>query len=451
MAQSIGTNRPNVVIVGAGFGGLYAAQAMKRLPVNITIIDRRNFHLFQPLLYQVASGGLSPGDIAAPIRKEFAGLEHVRVLQGEIVDISPDPKEVIFKDGDRVAYDYLLVATGSRHHYFNHPEWEELAPGLKTVEDALDMRGRILHAFEAAEREPDPVKRQAWLTFVVVGGGPTGVELAGAIGELAHHTLSGEYRTINPADARILLVEHADRILPPFSQQSSERALKLIKKLGVDVRTGTMVEGLSEGQAILKHGETRETVFAKTLLWAAGNKANFLAEVLKNRFGCELDRAGRVCVNEYQELPGHDHVYVIGDMANSKGPDGNPLPGVAPVAMQQGRYFARLLKRRLQGKPAGPFRYFDKGSLAVIGRNYAVAERGGIKLSGFIAWVIWAFVHIAYLIEFESRVIVMLRWAISYFTRKRGARLITGEGLEHPRLAQPEDGKAASIGAGSRS
>jgi NADH dehydrogenase len=384
----------HVVIIGGGFGGLYAAQALRRAPVNVALVDKRNFHLFQPLLYQVATGGLSPGDIASPLRAVLNRQKNTRVLTAEVVDIDPYHRKVVLRDGE-ISYDTLIVATGVRHHYFGHEEWAREAPGLKTVEEALDIRRRILLAFEAAEREADPKQRHAWMTFVVVGGGPTGVELAGALGELAHNTLKNDFRNINPAEAKIVLIEGTDRVLPTYPPELSRAAELALKRLGVTVRTKALTTNIQNGTMAIRVGEQNEKIAARTILWAAGMKASPLGSVLAERLGVELDPAGRVVVAPDLTAPGHASVFVIGDLANFAH-NGKPLPGVAPVAMQQGRYVARLIQFRLKGRRLPPFRYRDKGSLAVIGRNAAVAEFGALRLRGFPAWIIWIFVHIAY-------------------------------------------------------
>ncbi|MGH7496119.1 MAG: NAD(P)/FAD-dependent oxidoreductase [bacterium] len=416
----------HIIIVGGGFGGLYAAQALRHAPVKVTLVDKRNFHLFQPLLYQVATGGLSPGEIASPLRAVLHRQKNTWVLTAEVVDIDPHQQKVVLRDGE-IFYDTLVVATGVRHHYFGHEEWAEEAPGLKTVEDALDIRRRILLAFEAAEREADPEHRRAWMTFVVVGGGPTGVELAGALGELAHNTMKNDFRNFNPAEARILLIEGTDRVLPTYAPELSAAAEPALKRLGVTVRTRTLTTDIQNHAVTIREGERTEKIAARTILWAAGMKASRLGQVLAERIGVELDRAGRVVVAPDLTIPGYANIFVIGDLANVV-QDGKPLPGVAPVAMQQGRYVATQIQQRLKGRRVPAFRYRDKGSLAVIGRNAAVAEFGTLRLRGFPAWLIWIFVHIRYLIEFDNKLLVLIQWSWNYFTRKRGARLITGEG-----------------------
>jgi NADH dehydrogenase len=418
---------PHVVIIGGGFGGLYAAKALGHTPVRVTLVDKRNFHLFQPLLYQIATGGLSPGDIASPLRAVLNRNKNIEVLTAEVIDLQPEQRKVILRDGE-LTYDILVVATGVSHHYFGHEEWAEVAPGLKTVEDATEIRRRILLAFEAAEREPNPEKRRAWLTFVIVGGGPTGVELAGALAELAHKTLKDDFRRINPTDAKILLLEGVDRVLPPYPPELSAKAEQALIRLGVTVQTKTMVTDIQDGLITVRRGDgPSEQIQTRTVLWAAGMKASVLGQILAERAGAKLDRAGRVMVEPDLSVAGQPNIFVIGDLANFSHQDVKPLPGVAQVAMQQGGYVAKLIQRRLKGETPAPFHYRDPGSLAVIGRNAAVADFGFIKFGGFPAWLIWVFIHIFYLIEFDNRLMVMFQWAWNYFTRKRGARLITGK------------------------
>ncbi|WP_437580440.1 NAD(P)/FAD-dependent oxidoreductase [Sorangium sp. So ce887] len=414
----------HVVILGAGFGGLYAAKALRREPVRVTVIDRRNHHTFQPLLYQVATAGLNASDIAAPIRRVLRKQKNASVLLAEVTAIDPARKRVIFEDGE-LGYDKLIMAAGASHSYFGHDEWAPFAPGLKTVEDALEIRRRVLLAFEAAEREPDPARRRAWMTFVVVGGGPTGVELAGALSELARHTLVHEFRRINPRDARILLVEGAGQVLPSYVPELGEKAREQLAALKVEVHTRCLVTEIDdEGVSI---GDKR--IEAKTVLWGAGVAASPLARSL----GVPLDRAGRVLVAPDLTVPGHEDVYVVGDLASLKQEDGTPVPGVAPAAIQAGRHAARNIARTVRGLPRLPFRYRDKGSMATIGRAAAVADFGKVKLSGFPAWLAWLFVHVLFLIGFRSRFLVLFSWALSYLTYERASRLITGE---TPRLLE---------------
>lgn len=425
--------KDEVVIIGGGFGGLYTAHAMRHAPVNVTLIDRRNFHLFQPLLYQVATGGLSPEDIASPLRAVLKKAKNTRVLTGQVVDIDPKRQVVVLEDGDEIAYDDLIVATGSSHHYFGRDaEWEGLAPGLKTIEDAIRIRRQVLLAFEAAERESDPDRRRALLTFVIVGGGPTGVELAGAMGELTRTTLPGEFRTFDPAEAQIFLVEGMDRILTAYPEDLSAAATKALVGLGVTVKTNTLVTDVTEDYVIVKdtRSEERTLIPTRTVLWGAGVKASPLAGVLARRANAEQDRMGRVIVQPDLTLPDHPNIFVIGDLAHYAHQTGEPLPGVAQVAMQMGEYVADVLRRRRLDRNVRPFHYRDKGLLAVIGRNKAVADIGDLHFSGFPAWLIWVFVHIHFLIEYDNKLKVMTQWAWSYLTRRQGARLITGEA--HP-------------------
>jgi NADH dehydrogenase len=419
-------SRHRVVLVGAGFGGLYAAQALKRAPVDLTVIDRRNFHLFQPLLYQVATGGLSPGEIASPVRHVLSRQRNTRVWMAEARDIDVERRRLCLDAGE-VAYDTLVLAPGSSsQHYFGHDDWAPLAPGLKTIEDATEIRRRILLAFERAECEPDAAERRAWLTFVLVGAGPTGVELAGALGEIANDTLRHDFRRINPAEAAILLVEGADRVLPSFPPDLSVKAERALSGLGVRTRTHTTVTDLDPTGVTVRTGDAVERIPAKTVLWAAGVQASGLGKIVSQRTGAPLDRAGRLVVGPDLTVPGHPEIFVIGDLANFSHQIGQPLPGVAPVAMAQGRYVARAIQARLRGEAPPPFHYFDKGTLATIGRNQAVAYFGRLHISGPVAWFVWLFVHLMYLVEFDNRLLVLIEWIYDYITRNRGARLITG-------------------------
>ncbi|WP_026731882.1 NAD(P)/FAD-dependent oxidoreductase [Fischerella sp. PCC 9605] len=428
MANTTENQPPHqVVIIGGGFGGLYAVKSLNRTNVNVTLIDKRNFHLFQPLLYQVATGAISPADISSPLRSVLNKSKNTKVLLGEVNDIDPQAQKVLM-GGEAIPYDTLIVATGAKHSYFGKDEWESFAPGLKTVEDAIEMRHRIFMAFEAAEKETDPQLRRAWLTFVIVGGGPTGVELAGAIAELAYHTMKEDFRNIDTTEAQVLLLEGLDRILPPFASELSAQAEASLQQLGVTVQTKTLVTNIEGDVVTLKQGDEVTQIHAKTVLWAAGVKASPLGKVLAERTGVECDRAGRVIVEPDLSIKGHPNIFVIGDLAHFAHQDGKPLPGVAPVAMQEGEYVASLIKQRLQGKTSLPrFYYVDRGSLAVIGQNSAVVDLGFIKLTGFLAWLFWLLVHIYFLIEFDNKLIVMVQWGWNYFTRKRGARLITGK------------------------
>jgi len=414
----------HVVIVGGGFGGLYAAKALASLRVPFTLVDRRNFHLFQPLLYQVATGGLSPGDITAPIRSVVRNFPGAHVLQDEVLDVRAAAREVILRDGGALRYSSLVVATGSRTSYFGHEEWKSHSCGLKSIEEALTTRQRVLGAFEHAEKEADPARREQLLTFVVVGGGPTGVELAGALGELARGTLARDFRTIDPKRTRVVLVEAIDRLLPSFPPALSQRALESLFAFGVEVRLNTRVTDIRDGHITLAEpGGGTETLAAATVLWAAGVTTSSFGEKVAMAFGAERDRRGRILVTPDLSLPNHPDVFVIGDLAHAKDLDGQPLPGLAPVAIQQGEYVAR----RIHHVTSGPFTYHDKGQLAVIGRNHAVCDIRGNRFSGVAAWLIWVFVHIRYLIGFDSKLLVMLQWGFNYVTRKRGARLITFE------------------------
>jgi len=415
-------NIPQVVIIGAGFGGLTCAQSLKRAAVRIKVVDRANHHLFQPLLYQVAMAGLSPAEIAMPIRSVLRKQKNVTVLLDEAIDVDLDNQIVKLRDSE-LKYDYLVLATGGRTSYFGHDEWERFAPGLKDLDDAVEIRRRVLLAFEAAEKETDPERRRELMTFVVVGGGPTGVELAGAIAELARFVLARDFRNIRPDEAEILLLEAGSEILPTFARDSSESARRQLTNLGVRVRTGAMVTGIDEHGVYLG----AERISAATVIWGAGVRATALTA----RLGAPLDRAGRVLVNRDLTVPGRHNVFAIGDMTWLD-QDGKPLPGVSPVAMQMGRCVARNIKNDLAGKPYEEFRYFDKGSMATIGRKAAIAEIGKLHLSGFIAWMAWLMVHIFFLIGFRNRFAVIFNWAWSYFTYQRGARLITGRRLRPP-------------------
>lgn len=406
---------PHVVIIGAGFGGLRAARALGKAPVKVTVIDRNNHHLFQPLLYQVATAALSPADISAPTRALLKKQKNTEVLLAEVTGIDTQEQRVLMHEHS-VPYDYLIIATGAHDNYFGHPEWEQRAPGLKELADATSIRRQILLAFEAAEMESDPEKRRALMTFVIVGAGPTGVEMAGAISELAHKALASDFRHINPASARIVLVEAAPRILLAFPEKLAKKARTALNALGVEVRTGAMVESIT-GEGVVMGGKHLP---AKTIIWAAGVKASPAGEWL----GVETDRAGRVKILPDLSVPEHPNIFVIGDTA-SLAQDGKPLPGVAQVAIQQGNYAAALITDRVEGKPAPkPFRYRDKGNLATVGRAYGLVDVHGIRFTGFFAWVFWLAVHIFFLIGFRNRLVVMFQWAWAYLTFQRGARLI---------------------------
>jgi NADH dehydrogenase len=410
-------HRPRVVVLGAGFGGLYATRALEHAPVDVIIIDRRNHHLFQPLLYQVAGASLTASDIAAPIRRILRKQTNAEVILGEAQSIDVERKRVLLSDGEE-PYDYLVVATGATHSYFGHDDWAKFAPGLKSVEDALEIRRRVFLAYELAERERDPERRRAFMTFVVVGGGPTGVELAGALAEISRHALANEFRHIDPTLARIVLVEGLERILPSFPLDLSARAARQLERMGVSVWTNARVTDIDAVGVSL--GEDR--IEARTILWAAGVAASPIGRCLD----APLDKAGRVLVNPHLQVPGHEEIFVIGDLASLE-QDGELVPGVAPAAMQEARFVADAIERQLQARPLEEFRYNDKGMLATIGRASGVARFKHIKLSGFPAWVAWLVVHIFFLIGFRNRLRVMLEWAYAYATYDRGSRLITGE------------------------
>ena len=411
------TDRPHVVIIGGGFAGLNAAKQLGKADVRVTVIDRKNHHVFQPLLYQVATAGLNPSDIAVPIRSILRHQRNTEVYLGEVRSIDR-ARRVVQVANEEFSYDYLVVATGATHSYFGHEEWAERAPGLKTIEDALQIRRRVLVAYEAAERESDPALRETWLTFVVVGAGPTGVELAGALAEIAHHTLSQDFRHINPDKARVILVEASSRVLPTYVESLSAKALRQLESLGVEVRTGTAVTNVTRDGVEFASG----SIASKTVLWGAGVKASPLARALDT----PLDRAGRVQVTETLNVPGDERVFVVGDLAAAKWGDGL-VPGVAPAAMQEGRHVAKNIVRAIRGEALQPFRYRDKGSLATIGRAAGVADFGRVRLSGFIAWFAWLTIHIFFLIGFRNRLTVFIQWAFAYFTYQRSARLITGD------------------------
>lgn len=410
---------PHVVIVGGGFGGLYAARALKRAKARVTLVDRRNHHLFQPLLYQVATAALNPADIAAPIRSILRRQANVSVVLGEAVQVDAVGKRVMLADGE-LSYDYLIVATGATHSYFGHDAWARDAPGLKSIEDALEIRRRVFLAYERAEREPVADGRRAWLTFVIIGAGATGVEMAGALAEISRSALSGEFRHIEPRKARIILIEGMPRVLPTYPPDLSAKAQQQLESLGVEVRTGTRVTGVDALGVLI--GEER--LAARTVVWAAGVQASPLARSL----GVPLDRAGRVLVRADLTIPGREDVFVIGDLAALE-QDGKPVPGVSPAAIQEGRHAAANILRALRAEPMRPFRYFDKGSFATIGRGAAIGDiRGRLRLWGFPAWVAWLTIHIFFLIGFRNRFLVLAQWIYSYVTFRRGARLITGRG-----------------------
>ena len=408
--------KPHVVIVGAGFGGLEAAKLLIKEPVRMTVIDRTNHHLFQPLLYQIATAALSPADIAAPIRGILGRCKNTEVILGEVKSVNVEARTV--NTGDReIPYDYLILATGARHSYFGHDEWEKLAPGLKSLEDAIEIRRRLLLAFEYAEKMTDEAEKKAAMTFVIIGGGPTGVEMAGAIAEIARYTLAKDFKHIDPSSARVVLVEGDKRVISAFPEDLSAKALEQLKELGVEVHTGVHATNLTE--AGLQVGD--EFIPCRVKIWAAGNIASFVGKTT----GAPVDRAGRVIVNDDLTIPGHPEVQVIGDLANFSHDGGKPLPGVSPVAMQQGRHASRNILAMMNDEKPRRFRYWDKGSMATIGRNRAVADLHWFHLSGLPAWLAWLFVHIIFLVGFRNRLAVLIQWAWAYVTFNKGARLIT--------------------------
>jgi NADH:ubiquinone reductase (H+-translocating) len=410
---------PHVVILGGGFAGLYAAKALSKAPVRVTLVDRHNHHLFQPMLYQVATAGLNPSDIASPIRSILRRSKNTEVLLAEVDAVDPKARRVHLTDGDALTYDYLIVATGAHHSYFGHDEWEPLAPGLKSLEDALEIRRRVLLAFERAERETDPVRRHAYLTFVIVGGGPTGVEMAGAVAEIRRYALRRDFRRIDPGEATVMLLEGGPRLLPSYPPKLSDEAKLELRRLGVEVRTETLVTDIRPGSV----GAAGWIIPTQTVVWAAGNTAS---PILKS-LGVPLDRMGRALVEPDCSIPGHPEVFVLGDAAAFEHQAGGTLPGICPVAIQMGNYTARIIQGDLAGRPRRAFRYWDKGQLAVIGRGQAVAQIWKLQFGGFLAWLTWIFVHIFFLIGFRNRIMVLLQWGWSYVTYSRGARLITGE------------------------
>jgi NADH dehydrogenase len=416
-----------VIILGGGFGGLNAAQKLKRAPVEVTLIDRRNFHLFQPLLYQVATGSLSPGEIAAPLRSVLSRQKNTRVLLGEAVDIDPPGKRVILRDGVSFEYDSLIVATGSQTSYYGNDSWREWAPSLKTVEEATAIRHKILYAFERAERAATPEEARSWLTFVIVGAGATGLELSGALAEIARETLKNDFRLINPSEARIILMEGGPRVLSAYPEDLSAKAEKLVNRLGVEVLKNVMVTHIDAQGVTFKRGDQSERLEAKTVLWAGGVTTNEFGRKLAERTKSETDRSGRIKVNPDLTVPGFPDIFIVGDLALARNEKGQPLPGVAQLAIQGGAYAAKTIRGRLKGKKdRPPFHYFEKGDMAVIGRAAAVANILGFHISGLPAWLIWLFVHLMYIVEFQNRVLVFIQWGFEYLTFSRGARLITG-------------------------
>ena len=433
-----------MTIVGGGFGGLYAARRLaKDDRVDLTVVDRRNHHTFQPLLYQVATGALAPGEIAQPLRAILRKHRNATVLLGEAVGLDPERHEVLMSDGGPIGYDTLVVATGARHGYFGHDEWARFAPGLKSIDDATDIRRRILIAFEAAEREHVPERRREWMTFVVVGGGPTGVELAGALGEIANDTLRRDFRSINPPDARIILVEALDRVLPRYPKDRSRSARRQLQRLGVDVRTGTKVTGIDEHAVTVQPaaGGPAETIPAHTVLWAAGVQASSFVKAVAAATGAETDKAGRVKVGGDLTLPGHPEIYVVGDAAIQPWKPDRPVPGVAQGGIQGGTYAAAAILTRLDGGTPKPFRFSNRGEVAVIGRLSGVTDIPWLgpfgRTGGFLAWLLWLGIHISYLIGFTNRLVVLTKWGWSFLTHGRGSRLITGQPLL-PDIEEPE-------------
>jgi len=416
-----------VVILGGGFGGLNAAQKLRRASVEVTLIDRRNFHLFQPLLYQVATGSLSPGEISAPLRGVLSRQKNAQVLLGEAADIEPDAKRVILRDGAAFPYDSLIVSTGSQTSYYENDDWREWAPSLKSIEEATAIRHKILYAFECAERSTNEEDARAWLTFVIVGAGATGMELSGALAEIANETLKNDFRHINPREARIILMEGGPRVLTAFPEDLSAKAEKLVSRLGVEVTKGVMVTCIDADGVTYKSGDESKRLPAKTVLWAGGVTTNEFGRKLGERTHAETDRSGRIKVNPDLTVPGYPDIFIVGDLALSLGKGGKPLPGVAQVAIQGGAYAAKTIRARLEGKKdTKPFHYFNKGDMAVIGRAAAVANIFGFHLAGLFAWLAWLFVHLIYIVEFQSRVLVFVQWGFEYLTFSRGARLITG-------------------------
>jgi NADH dehydrogenase len=421
------SERRKVVIIGGGFGGLSAAQHLNSNLVDVTLIDRRNYHLFQPLLYQVATGSLSPGEIASPLRGVLSRQKNTRVWLGTVVDVDPDLKRVILADGAMVPYDSLIIAAGSETSHFGHNDWQQWAPGLKSIEEATTIRHKILYAFEVAERLSDPKERRAWLTFVIVGAGPTGVELSGAIAEIARQTLKNDFRSVNPGEAQIILMDGAPRVLMSFSEDLSVKATRSVANLGVQVRCGAMVKHINEEGLTIESEKGAESIAAKTVVWAGGITASPLGRILASRTNAETDKGGRLKVKPDLTIPNYPDIYVIGDLASAMDEKGKTLPGLAQVAMQGGAHAAKAILRKVKGQQElPPFHYFDKGSLAVIGRAAAVADVFGAHLSGLIAWLVWVFIHLMYLVNFQSRVLVFIQWAIQDLTFSRGARLITG-------------------------
>jgi NADH:quinone reductase (non-electrogenic) len=416
-----------VIVLGGGFGGLSAVQKLKRAPVEVILIDRRNFHLFQPLMYQIATGSLSPGEIAAPLRGVLSHQKNTQVLLGEVSDIDPAAKKIQLLDGATFDYDSLIVATGSQTSYYGNDSWREWAPSLKSVEEATAIRHKILYAFERAERAATHEESRAWLTFVIVGAGATGLELAGALAEIANETLKHDFRHIDPREARILLVEGGPRVLPSFPEDLSAKAEKLVTKLGVEVMKGVMVTTIDANGVTFRRGDKTESLAAHTVLWAGGVETTTFGRKLAERTHAETDRSGRIKVNSDLTIPNYPDIFIVGDLAHATDKDGKPMPGVAQVAIQGGAFAAKTIKARIENKkPDSAFHYFNKGDMAVIGRAAAVANIFGFHLSGFVAWFTWLFIHLIYIVEFQNRVMVFIQWGFEYLTFSRGARLITG-------------------------
>jgi NADH:ubiquinone reductase (H+-translocating) len=417
----------SVIVLGGGFGGLSAVQRLKRAPVEVILIDRRNFHLFQPLMYQIATGSLSPGEIAAPLRGVLSHQKNTQVLLGEVSDIDPAAKKIQLLDGANFDYDSLIVATGSQTSYYGNDSWREWAPSLKSVEEATAIRHKILYAFERAERAATHEESRAWLTFVIVGAGATGLELAGALAEIANETLKNDFRHINPQESRILLVEGGKRVLPSFPEELSAKAEKLVTKLGVEVMKGVMVTSIDANGVTFRRGDNTESLAAHTVLWAGGVETTTFGRKLAERTHADTDRSGRIKVNSDLTIPNYPDIFIVGDLAHAIDKDGKPMPGVAQVAIQGGAFAAKTIKARIHNKKPDPaFHYFNKGDMAVIGRAAAVANIFGFHLSGFIAWFTWLFIHLIYIVEFQNRVMVFIQWGFEYLTFSRGARLITG-------------------------
>ena len=424
------SGKHRVLILGGGFGGLVAAQTLKRADAEITLIDKRNFHLFQPLLYQVATGSLSPGEIAAPLRAVLNRQKNTEVLLGEAMDLDPVAKRVVLRDGGAFPYDTLVIATGSRTSYYGHEEWRDVAPSLKSVEEATAIRHKLLYAFERAERANSEAEARAWLTFIIVGAGATGLELAGALAEIANETLRHDFRRIQPEEARITLLEGGPRVLGAYPEDLSAKAEQLVARLGVEVHKGVFVTSIDAGGVDYKHGDTTGRYDAKTVLWTGGVETNEFGRRVASSTGAETDRAGKIKVKGDLTIPNFPDIFIVGDLAYSEDEKGKLLPGVAQVAIQGGRYAGKAILARLEGKAAPPpFRYFDKGDLAVIGRAAAVANIFGYHVSGLPAWLVWLFIHLMYIVQFQNRILVFIQWGFLYLTFSRGARLITGEAV----------------------